>query len=239
MTSSFIQARPGHVGRSFYLMMSLILTGIVLLGFSHTVPSDLAAPGFPAVLWLHAGVFGAWVLLFMVQPTLALRGSLALHRWLGWLGLALGCCMVVLGAVAVLLALWAGQTPPFYPHAFFLVRGFVGLALFAGLLAAGIALRRKADWHKRLMLCASIPVIIPALERAMPIPLMGAAWPLAVDAAADLLVSAGPVTDFIVGRRVHPAYLAGVGAIIGSQLLVYLLSYSALAPLLLASVHAR
>ena len=238
MASSLVQARPGQVGRSFYLVMSLVLAGVVALGFSHTVPGDLTTPGFPAVLWLHAGVFGAWVLLFMVQPSLALRGSLSLHRRLGWFGLVLGCAMVLLGALAVMHALWAGTLPPFYPHPLFLVRGLVGIGLFAGLLVAGVATRRQADWHKRLMLCASITVIVPGLERALPIPLLGTAWPVVVDALADSLVCAGPLMDLAVRGRPHPAYLAGGGAIVGGQLLVYAISYSALGPLLLAAVHA-
>ena len=238
MTSALIGSRPAHVSRSFYLVMSLVLAAIVLLGFSHTVPGDLAAPGFPALLWLHAGVFGAWVVLFMVQPSLALRGSLGLHRKLGWMGLALGCAMVVLGAAAVLLALWAGALPSFYPHAFFLVRGFVGLSLFAGLLVAGVATRRRPDWHKRLMLCASILVIVPGLERAMPIPLLGTIWPLVVDGATDALVLAGPLVDIAVHKRPHPAYIAAGGAIVGGQLLTYAIADSALGPLVLAAVHA-
>ncbi len=234
-----VQAQPSQLDRFFYLVMSVILAGIVVFGFSRTIPGDLAMPGFPALLWLHAGVFGSWVVLFMVQPSLALRGSLSLHRKLGWLGMVLSCGMIVLGGAAVLLALRTGTLPSFYPPAFFFVRGFVGISLFAGLFAVGLATRRQPGWHKRLMLCASIIVVVPGLERALPIPLMGPVWPLVVDATTDVLVLAGPLTDLAVRRRIHPAYLAGGGAIVGGQIMTYLISQSALAPLLLFAVQAR
>ena len=232
-------APPRRVGRPFYLIMSLLLAAIVVFGFSHTVPGDLAAPGLPPLLQLHAAVFAAWVLLFVAQPSLVARGSLALHRRLGWVGVGLACAMVAMGAAAVLFALWSDSIPPFYPHGFFLVRGLFGLALFAGLTTAGALRRREAEWHKRLMLCAAISVIVPGLERALPIPLFGAAWPFYADGAADLIALAGPATDLAIRGRVHPAYVWGVGAIVGGQAMVYLVSASPLAPILLASVHAH
>ncbi len=227
--------RPPRVGRLFYLAMSLVLVAIVVFGFSHTVPFDLAAPDFPMLLVVHAGVFAAWVLLFVAQPALVVRGSLRLHRRLGWMGAGLTVVMLVMGGSALLLGLWSGHVPPFYPHGLFLVRGFLGLALFAGLVVAGVALRRRGEWHKRLMLCAAIVVVAPGLERALPLPLFGALWPLVADGVLDLLALAGPAVDRAVRGRVHPAYRWGVGAIVGTQAVVDAVSYSPLAPVLLGA----
>ncbi len=224
------------VGRRFYLTMSLVLAAIVIFGFSHTLPGDFAAPDFPPVLVLHGAVFLTWVLLFVAQPALVARGSLALHRKLGWFGAGLACLMVVMGAGAVLLALQQGSIPPFYPHGLFLVRGLLGISLFAGLVAAGIAKRREADWHKRLMLCASIVVIGPGLERALPIPAFGAWWPMVADGVTDLLALTGVAVDLAVRHRVHPAYLWGVGAIVATQAAIDLLASSPLAGLLLRAM---
>ncbi len=225
--------RPPQVGRWFYLGMSLALVAIVVLGFSQTVPFDLAAPDFPALLTVHAAVFTAWVLLFVAQPALVVRGSLRLHRRLGWLGVGLAVAMVGLGGSAILLGLWSGHVPGFYPHGLFLVRGFLALILFAGLVAGGVVLRRRGEWHKRLMLCAAIVVVGPGLERALPLPLFGALWPLVADGVLDLVALAGPAVDWIVRGRVHPAYGWGVGAIVGTQVVVDAVSYSPLAALLL------
>lgn len=231
--------RPPRVGRWFYLGMSVLLIAIVALGFSHTVPFDLAAPDFPVALMVHAAVFTAWVVLFVAQPALVVRGSLRLHRRLGWVGAGLAVAMVVMGGLAVLMGLWTDHVPPFYPHALFLARGLLGLALFAGLVAAGVALRGRGEWHKRLMLCATIVVVVPGLERAMPIPLFGAVWPAVVDGVVDLLALAGPAVDLLVRGRVHPAYVWGVGAIVVVQVLVDALAYSPLALPMLRLVGAR
>ncbi len=218
-----------RVGRSFYLVMSLVLAAIVTYGFSHTVPGDFADPGLPPLLWLHAAVFVAWVLLFVAQPSFVARGSIALHRRLGWIGAGLAAAMVAMGGMAILFALRADTIPPFYPHGLFLTRGVIGLAVFAGLVAAGVAQRRRAEWHKRLMLCAAIVVILPGLERALPIPLIGPAWPFVVDGLAVLIALAGPACDLVVRRRIHPAYLWGVGTIVAGQGLVDALAPSPLA----------
>jgi len=224
--------------RAFYLVMSLILTVIVAFGFSHTIPFDLAPPGLPPLLIAHAVIFVVWVLLFVAQPALIVRRSVAMHRKLGWVGAGLACAMILLGSGAILFALWNKTLPFFYPPGLFLVRGFVGLALFAGLLTSAILLRRHADWHKRLMLCAAIVIVTPGLERAMPVPLFGANWPFVVDGVLDLIALAGPSLDFIRTRRIHPAYLYGVGAIIAGQAVVDIVSPSPLAGTLLRAVGA-
>lgn len=234
-----VTRRQPLVGRWFYLFMSLLLVAIVVFGFSHTVGFDLAAPDFPVMLMVHAGVFTAWIVLFVAQPALVVRGSLRLHRRLGWMGAGLAVAMVVSGLGAVMMALWTDHVPEFYPHGLFLARGVLSMALFGGLVEAGVVLRRRGEWHKRLMLCASIVVMVPGLERGMPIPLFGAVWPVVVDGVVDLLALAGPAVDLLVRGWVHPAYLWGVGAIVGTQMVVDAVAFSPLAPMLLRAVGAH
>ena len=236
-SGSIVSPRPAW--QPFYLIMSLVLAGIAVAGFSRTVPGDFAVPGFPALLWLHAAVFTAWMLLFVAQPALTMAGSLRLHRRLGWLGAGLACAMVALGSIAILMALWADQVPPFYPHGLFVMRGLLALALFAGLVVAGVGNRRRPAWHKRLILCASIIVVVPGLERAMPIPMLGPHWYLVVDAVIDVIALAGPCVDLAAHRRVHPAYLWGVGAILLCQLTVDATASSSLANALLRGLGTR
>ncbi len=237
-TIQFERKLTRHVGRSFYFVMALVLAAIVLFGFSHTVPGDFATPGFPPLLVVHGLVFLTWVVLFVAQPALVVRGSLALHRRLGWFGAGLAVLMVVMGYGAVLLALRSGSVPSFYPHGLFLCRGFLGVALFAGLLAAGVVRRREADWHKRLMLCASIIVIGPGLERALPLPLFGAQWPFVADGLTDLLLLAGPAVDLVVRHRVHPAYLWALASVVTTQIATDLLAPSAVTASVLKALGA-
>ena len=233
-------ARPrAKSGHRFYLIMSIVLAAIAIFGFAHTVPGDFVPPGLPLLLQLHAAVFTAWVLLFVTQPILVARRSIALHRKLGWAGAGLACCMVALGGYAILFALWADAVPFFYPHGLFLVRGLFALLMFAGLVLAGVLQRRRPEWHRRLMLCASIVVIVPGLERSLPLPLFGANWPFVADGVTDLLVLAGPARDLITRGSVHPAYVWAVCAIVLGQAIVDIVSPSPLATMMLHAVGAH
>jgi hypothetical protein len=218
---------------NFYVVMSIALTALVVFGFSQTVPDDFSTPGFPPFLAVHGAVFAAWMLLFIAQPALIAAGAKGVHRRLGWLGVALAVAMTGLGGYAILFGLWSGQLPPFYPHGLFLVRGMLGLATFVGLVIAAIVNRRKPEWHSRLLLCATIVVTLPALERSLPLPLFGAGWYFVVDGVADAILLIGPAVDLIARRRVHPAYVFGVGAVVLAQVMTDLLAPSPVATALL------
>jgi hypothetical protein len=102
----------------------------------------------------------------------------------------------------------------------------IGILVFGGLVAGGIALRRNADWHKRLMLCATVSILGPGLGRLLPMPAFGAAAPLVMFGVIALFAFAGPVMDLIVRKRIHPAYFWGVGAILLSMVLIGPLAFS-------------
>jgi uncharacterized membrane protein YozB (DUF420 family) len=232
--------RPAVVGRPFYLVMSLAMAAVFIGGFGQTVPSDFTdTPALPLLLHVHGAVFTLWVLLFVAQPAFIARGSTALHRKIGWLGAALAVAMLVMGVAATLFTVHYGYIPSFFPPAIFLVMNLVGIAVFAGLVAAGIALRKRGEWHKRLMLGATVSILGPGLGRLLPMPSFGAAAPLILFGVGMLFALAGPVADLIVRRRVHPAYYWVVGAIALSQLAITPLAFSPIGGGLLAAVRAR
>ncbi len=218
-----------------YVIMSIVLLALVVFGFSHTVPGDFSTPGFPVFLAVHGAVFAAWILLFVAQPMLVVSGNTGIHRKLGWLGLAIAIAMVGLGEYAVLFGLWSGQLPPFYPHGLFLIRGTIGLVTFFGLVIAAIVNRRNPQWHKRLLLCATVVVTLPALERSLPLPALGPSWPLIVDSIADTILLVGPIVDVIARKSMHPAYLVGVAVVVLGQATTDVLSPS---PIATALLHA-
>jgi len=92
--------------------------------------------------------------------------------------------------------------------------------------AAGVALRRNAEWHKRLMLCATVSILGPGVGRLLPMDFFGAFAPLVMFGVLSLFAFAGPVFDLIKLRRVHPAYLWGVGAILISEILIGPLAFA-------------
>ncbi|WP_395444181.1 hypothetical protein [Caulobacter sp. UC70_42] len=113
----------------------------------------------------------------------------------------------------------------------------LGILAFAGLIAGGVALRRKAEWHKRLMLCATITILGPGLGRLLPMPSFGEAAPLVMFGVILLFGLAGPVADLVTRKRVHPAYAWGLVAIVLSNVLVAPLAFSPLGQTLLALVQ--
>lgn len=210
--------RVGHVGQSFYLWISLAMAAVIVGGFSRTVPGDfLNTPKLPLLLHVHGAVFTLWVLLFVAQPAFIARGSMAFHRRIGWAGAGLATVMVGMGVAATLFAVSARAVPPFFPPAIFLVMNLIGIVVFGGLVAAGIRLRRRRDWHKRLMLCATVSILGPGLGRLLPMPSFGAAAPLVLSGAILAFGIAGMIADLLARGRVHPAYIWGMGAILASE----------------------
>ncbi|WP_297508803.1 hypothetical protein [uncultured Caulobacter sp.] len=239
MTAIEAGQRPTtQVGRPFYLIMSLLMAAVFIGGFSQTVPDDFRPPGLPLLFHIHGAVFTCWVLVFVAQPAFVARGALKLHRQVGMAGAGLASLMVVMGLAATISAFPAHRVPPFFPPTIFLVMNGVGILVFGGLVTAGIALRRKPEWHKRLMLCATVSILGPGLGRLLPMGSFGAAAPAVMFAVILAFALAGPVADLIVRKRVHPAYAWGVGAIVFSTVLIPPLAFTPQASALVSQLRA-
>ena len=208
------QFGPG-TDRRFFTVMAVVIAVVVVSGFGPTYASSLPPPGLPFWVHLHGAVMTAWIVLFGVQAWLVRRRSLALHRRLGWLSTGLVGVMVPLGLATNALAIHRGATPPFFTPAQMMGADVLDLLLFAGLFTAAVLLRRQAAWHKRLLLCATVLLTWPAIGRL--IPLRGLGLANIIPASEVLLIAlalAGPLFDLVTRKRVHPAYLWGVGLII-------------------------
>jgi uncharacterized membrane protein YozB (DUF420 family) len=219
--------KTGEVGPAFYLGMSLAMAAVIVGGFAHTVPGDfLDTPALPLLLHIHGAVFTLWVLLIVAQPAFIARGSIALHRRIGWMGAALAAAMVVMGLAATLFAVHDHAIPSFFPPTVFLVMNLIGILVFGGLVASGVRFRGQQEWHKRLMLCATISILGPGMGRLLPMSSFGAAAPLVMFAAILLFCAAGMAADLIVRGRIHPAYWWGTGVILLTDLLIGPLAFT-------------
>jgi hypothetical protein len=118
------------------------------------------------------------------------------------------------------------MVPSFFPPGVFLVMNGLGILVFGGLVAAGVALRRTSEWHKRLMLCATVSILGPGVGRLLPMDSFGAFAPLVMFGVLAGFAFAGPVADLAVSRRIHPAYYWGVGAILISEVLIGPLAFA-------------
>jgi hypothetical protein len=143
----------------------------------------------------------------------------------------------VMGVAATLYSVRYHLVPSFFPPRIFLVMNLIGILVFAGLVAGGIAVRKRAEWHKRLMLCATISILGPGLGRLLPMDSFGAAAPLAMFGVIALFAFAGPVADLTVRRKVHPAYYWGVAAILISMAIIPPVAFSPIGGAALAIVR--
>lgn len=220
MATTTVSERPAtEVGRTFYLVMLLIMVAIIVAGFSQTVPGDFA-PGFPLLLHVHGVVFTAWAAIMIAQPSLVVAGNVRRHMQLGLFGAAVAAAMVVMAVTATLYSIGHHRVPPFFPKPIFLVQNILIIGVFAGLFTAAFVKRRDAEWHKRLMFCACASIIGPGLGRFLPMDNFGPAAPLVLYGVNDLVLIAGPIADLLVRKRLHPAYMWGVPTIVLAEIAI-------------------
>ncbi|WP_241659586.1 hypothetical protein [Sphingomonas glacialis] len=234
-------APPQTIARSddrFFLIMSYVMALVVFTGFSVALAMGRSSFAAPPIVHAHALVFMGWVVLYVAQNTLVARGSIALHRRLGWIAAGWVVAMVVLGTLVTMRLAQLGRVPPVFPPVQFLVFDPVLVLTFAGLTSAAIALRRSTQWHRRLHYCGMALLLGPALGRLLPLPLL---IPYAYEAdflAVLVFPLIGIVADIRRSGTVHPAWWWGLGAIVGSTVLVELITFSPLGAAFYAAVVA-
>lgn len=209
----------------FYLGMSVAIAATVIGGFgSYALRGMVDVARVPFWVHVHGAVFVGWTLLFVMQNAFAHRGSMALHRRMGWVAVGLATAMVPLGILTMSMAVVLDRVPPFFTPPIFLALSLLELLAFAALLTGAIRMRRRTEWHRRLMLCAMVAIIGPAFGRILPMPLLGPWGGLAVMSGQMLFVAAGMVHDLATQGRVHPAYAVGAAAILAEGLAVPVLA---------------
>jgi len=196
---------------TFYLAMAMVAIAAVAIGFSTTYFIPIAVGTFagPPVAHVHGLLFMAWIGLLLLQPMLVRHGRSGLHRKLGWIAVPLAVAMAVsglgVGTYAVGRDLAAGGGDPVFSQ----LPGVVAaMAFFVVYVSIALAVRRKPDWHKRMILLATIAILWPAWFRFrhllpfVPRPdiLLGVVVP-------DSLIVVAMLRDRLKFGRVHPAYL--------------------------------
>jgi len=219
----------------FFLIMAIVMAAVTAAGFSVNVALGRSSFAAPLLLHVHALVFFGWVALYLAQTFLAARGSLALHRRLGWLSLVWMPAMVVIALLVVRDSVQSRGGPPFFALNEFLIGNTLALLCFAGLVAAGVVNRRRTAWHRRLMFCSMAMLTGPGWGRLLPTPLfIPWSWWVVGFAAPAIFPLIGIVADRRRGRRVHPAWWWGLGAMVATHVVAQVIAFS---PLGLAITH--
>lgn len=209
--------RGGLWDTYFYFAMSLLLTVVVVAGFSLTMGPRIIHPKTapPTILYIHAFLFYGWLAFFIFQSALVRTHNVRLHRTAGWFGVALGVLIPVVGiSTAITMSRLKMMADPHSDAAAFMLVPFNDITCFATTFALAIYWRKKPEYHRRLVLIASCALTAAGWGR----------FPVIKDAVfyggVDLLIFLGVVRDWIVNRRVHVVYKYALPAFIVAQTFV-------------------
>lgn len=207
---SVLTAERRRLDHRFYTGMALAMSAGVVAGFAKTyfAKSFFHTPALPFWVHVHGAVFTAWMVFYVLQNLLAMKGRMSVHRNLGLVGLVLAIAVVFLGIAITVRQVRLGRWDPF-PDAYSdLAVSTAQMALFAIFIGTGLWLRRDGEAHKRLILMSSQLFFFPAIGRALG----------GINAMTLLLALcfylAGPVYDRITRGHVHRVYKWGVAGLI-------------------------
>lgn len=209
------------VDRRFFAVMALVIVAATFVGFA---PSYYLAPIFGGrplsiLLHVHGIVFTAWVLLYAGQTGLIFAGRPDIHRIVGPVAAGLAVAMVPLGVATAILtkrAAAAAHVPPQGPP---LIFPLGAVLTFAVLVGAGVAMRQRSAWHKRLMLLGTAAILTTPLARITRFTHLGLTPAFGGMILTDLLLAALVFHDVRAKGRPHPATLWGGGFFVATQLL--------------------
>jgi len=214
----------GKLGQYFYLFMSLLIVGVILYGFSSTIGNNLIHPAIPRpwILYVHATVFSSWLVFFVLQSTLVRSRKVQWHRRFGWLGIALGTLIPVLG---ISTAIVMGRFNAVRLHAMdaesSLVIPLFDMVCFTGTFPLAVYWRKKPELHRRLMLVATCALTAAAFGRFP----AGILPSYLFYAGVDVLILLGVARDLIADRVVHRVYLFVLPPFILGQTIVTCIAY--------------
>ena len=199
--------------RSFFLIMAIVIAATVVSGFTLQFVAGRSSLGAPWWVHVHGLTFMGWLLIYLTQNLLVWRGDVASHKKLGRFAAWYVGWMVLVGLSVNTLSAINHRIPPVFEPNVFLVMDWTTVIVFAGLTWAGVRNRNRTDWHRRLMLCGAIMVMIPGVGRLLPLPLLGTWIIWTIWAVMLAYMSVAVIYDLATRGKVHPAYAWGFGSI--------------------------
>jgi len=211
---------PRRADHPYYAWGGAAAFAVVLAGFARTYYLKLlfGAPALSWLLHLHGALMTSWFALFFVQTYLIASHRVHLHRRLGVFGAMLAAMIVVVGSTVALRfgaremnRPQAGGPPPLAFMGFL----FAALLVFAMLVGAALLLRRRRDYHSRLMLLSCLSMVGPGvfripLDRLPALAFLQGGGPTGLFALDLLVLYACVGFDTWRHRRLHPAFAIGL-----------------------------
>jgi hypothetical protein len=201
---------------STYIVAALACALIAVTGFarSYYLKSLFGRPPLPLLLHVHGVIMSSWCVLFFVQAYLVATHRVRVHRRLGILGAALASLVVAVGTYATVEATAREvQNHVVGPFHYLFGLNLVNLLLFAAFVVAALTLRTRPDFHKRLMLMATLSLLAPAVAR---ITLLFTHDHMAQFLAFDFCILTFVAIDTVRQRHLHLAFGLGAALLIVS-----------------------
>ena len=208
--------RAPRTTRHFYLYGGVAAAIIALVGFARTfyLKTLFDTPPLTPLVHLHGLVMTTWVALFVVQTWLVAAHRTQVHRRLGLFGAGWALLVLVVGTTTGIEGARLGHSPG-PPPLKFLVVPLGDMVVFATLVGIGLYLRNRREVHRRLMLLATLGILMAAFGR-LPLAFIQSHRPLVPFLLVDLVVLAFIAFDTFKHRRLHPAFGWGGGLILAS-----------------------
>ena len=227
--------------RKFYSRMAILLVAVVFIGFAPSfylrgvVPAyPRPNPTLPPSVMFHGLMFTLWMALLVIQTQLVATRRTETHMNLGKAAMLLAIALVPVMYVTAVWGVARESHPPFTDGLNWTAIPLAVIPAFAFLIYEAWRRRREAQWHKRLMLGASIIFVAgPGFSR---IPLAPPSfWGFAIQLLAGTTLLYVPL--FLWDRRtqgkVHPAswtgYAVAVAAAVVPLALIYTNSWAGIA----------
>jgi hypothetical protein len=217
--------------RRFYFGASLVALGLVFWGFAPTYYLKLifGAPRLSTRLHIHGAVMTSWLVLFFVQAGLISARRTHWHRRLGIIGAVIAIAVVLVGSTTTINAAArevGRHSVEANARVMVLCLELVQMALFAGLVAVAIGIRRRPDYHKRLLLLATACMLPSAFSR-IPLNLSFIVSDnVSILLLFNLFVIVAVLIDTLRNRRLHPAFGWGALSAVAALNLAYPIAIS-------------
>jgi hypothetical protein len=204
---------------AYILKMAAVMTAFILFAFAQWSLRGFTSPS-SAPVWVHVHGMSmlCWLALLVGQSLMIRSGNRAAHAAMGAVGLALILFIVATGLFAGYQAVVLHRVPPIFEVPGFLALTWTETLSFGLTVCAALALRKRSDWHKRLMLGATVVAMEPAFGRLVPVPLLGS-WSEWVILCLQLgVIAYGAWQDRKASGIVHPAWATSAAIVVATHI---------------------
>ena len=205
--------------RYFFAAMACNFILLTALGF---IPDYMMFHSKPELIvhWFahfHGAVMALWLLLFLVQTILAVRGNINYHRHLGQLAFGFGI-LVWVTMIIVTVRPKIAFPPPLADFTWdILLISLLGIILFAPFFSWSLLQRNNPQAHKRLMLLATIALMQATVDRLRFLPLISESFQVRFVYLDLFFLVPLLLYDLLSIRRIHRVTLIGAALLIGAQ----------------------